>query len=310
MALGLSAPIYQKKMTLENNTPQGLSIIIPAYNEAESLESVIAGLKQELTKLVLENYEIIVVNDGSTDKTVEILMQIEGIKVKSHPYNKGYGAALKTGAVAARFNWLLFFDAEGQHRPEYIKELLKYATGFDLIAGERLGYQGPWLRQPAKKVIHALAFYLFGQKVKDLNCGLRLIKKDQFLRFSHILPDGFSCSTTTVFTFFKEKLNVKFVPVIINKRGAGKSLVRPRQAFIYFLLILRLLMLFSPLRAFLPLSVVLFALALVIFLYDIFLIHGFHNMTISLLLFSSLMIFFFGLLADQVAALRREIRLH
>jgi len=284
-----------------------LSIIIPVYNEADVVENVIADLKKELAGLNLETYEIIAVNDCSTDATPEKLKQIPEIKIINQPYNKGNGAALKTGARTASFDWLLFFDADGQHKPEYIKEMLKHMDTFDLVSGERVGYQGPAMRQPGKKLIHWLARYLLGAKIKDFNCGLRLIKKDQFLRFAHLYPDGFSCSTTTIFAFLKEKLNIKFIPVEVNKRQGGKSMVKPKEAVRYFMLIMRLIMLFSPLKIFLPISTLLCGLAILIFVLDLLFIPGFHDTTIGLLIFSSIMIFFSGLIADQIAALRREI---
>ncbi len=281
-----------------------LSIIVPTYNEEAAILSVISGLKEELNNLGLE-YEIIVVDDASSDKTADILRTINEIKIIHHPYNKGQGASLKTGARNAIYDWLLFFDSDGQHKTEYIKEMLNYANDFDLIAGERVGYQGPWIRQPGKKIIHWLAKYLLRQNVMDFNCGLRLIKKDKFLKFVHILPDGFSCSTTTIFAFLKEKLNIKFVPVEINKRDGGKSLVKPAEAVIYFMLIFRLIMLFSPLRVFFPVSLFLFLIGFAYLIYDLT-VMNISEGTIFILL-TSILIFFFGLIADQIAALRREI---
>jgi len=282
-----------------------LSIIIPVFNEAETIKKVIDDLKQELSQLNLADFEIIVINDASTDDTEKILTEIENIKVIIHPYNKGYGAALKTGARNAKFDWLLFYDADGQHKPEYLKNFLVHLENYDLVAGERIGYQGPWIRQPGKKIVHWMAFYLFGQKIKDVNCGLRFVKKNEFLKFVHILPDGFSCSTTTVFAFFKEKLNVKFVPVEINKRLGGKSLVKPKQAAVYFMLIFRLVMLFSPLRIFLPVSGFLFIGGAGLLIYD------FIKLTLNIrtvfVFLTAILIFFFGLMADQIAALRREL---
>lgn len=300
---------------------QQISIIIPAYNEAENIKEVINNLKSKLYNLNFGNFEIIVINDASTDDTKNILQNIENdssadipqncgmiakaIKIINHPYNKGYGAALKTGARAAKYDWILTFDADGQHNPDYINDLLKYTDNYDLISGERIGYQGPLIRQPGKKVIHWLARYLLGHKINDFNCGLRLIKRDEFLRFSHLYPDGFSCSTTTIFAFLKEKLNVKFVSVKINKRENGKSLVKPQEAITYFMLILRLIMLFSPLRIFFPISFILFLIGLGFLIYDIILLNISEG-TIFILI-TSILIFFFGLMADQIAALRREI---
>lgn len=285
-----------------------ISVIIPVYNEAGTIKNVITNLKKELAGLNLANYEIMAIDDVSTDNSLEILKKIADIKIIKHPYNKGNGAAVKTGLRHAKFDWILIFDADGQHKTEDIKQLLKYTENYDLISGERHGYQGPWIRQPGKKLIHWLARYLLGQKIKDFNCGFRLIRKDALLRFTNLLPNGFSWATTSLFAFYKEKLNVKFVPIEINKRQGGKSMVKPGDAVTYFMLILRLIMLFSPLRFFLPISFLLFLIALIILILDVFVIGAYHNITIGFLLFSSILIFFFGLLADQVAALRREIR--
>lgn len=281
-----------------------ISIIIPAYNESETIAKVVSDVKTELNNLKVE-HELIVVNDSSTDQTDSILRNIPGIKVVNQPYNKGQGAALKTGSRLAKFDWLLFFDADGQHRIESIKDLLGESEQYDMISGERTGYQGPAIRQPGKKAIHLLARYLLGKKIKDFNCGLRLIKKDQFLRFTHVLPDGFSWSTTSLFAFFKEGLNVKFVPVEVKKRQGGKSLVGPKVAVKYLMLIFRLVMLFSPLRIFLPVSFLLGILGLGFLIWDLTL-QNISEGTIFILL-SAMLIFFFGLIADQIAALRREI---
>ena len=287
---------------------KNISIIVPCYNEADNIYNILNNLKTKLFNLNLENFEILVINDGSTDNTKNILENTQDIKIINHPYNKGYGAAIKTGARAARYDWILTFDADGQHSPDYISDLLKYTDNYDLISGERIGYQGPWIRQPGKKIIHWLARYLLGHKINDFNCGLRLIKRNEFLNFSHLYPDGFSCSTTSIFAFLKEKLNIKFVPVKINKRENGKSLVRPKEAFKYLMLIIRLIMLFSPLRIFLPTSFLFLILFLVLFINDMF-ISKFNNISDStvLLFITSVLVFFFGLTADQMAAIRREL---
>ncbi|HPA25383.1 MAG TPA: glycosyltransferase family 2 protein [bacterium] len=284
-----------------------LSILIPVFNEAETIKSVISGLQNELLNLNLTNYEILVINDCSTDATAEILKTIENIKIITQPYNKGYGAALKTGAKQAVYDWLMFYDADGQHKPEYLKDFLPYTQNFDLVSGERIGYKGPWIRQPGKRFINWLVKYLFKIKINDVNCGFRLVKKHEFLRFSHLFPDGFSISTTTVFAFLKEKLNIKFVPLTINKRAGGKSMVKPRQAFVYLMLIFRLVMLFSPLRIFLPVSGFLFGVGLIYLIYDLTMVNISEG-TIFILI-TSILIFLFGLIADQIAALRREISL-
>jgi len=287
------------------------SIIIPAYNEEEAIAQVITGLKNFLSKEKYD-YEIIVINDGSTDQTPQLLERIKGIKVISHPYNKGNGAALKTGIKNALYDYVLFFDADGQHKPEYIKEFLKYSNEYDAITGARTkGYKGPFIRQPGKKILHFLANYLSDQKIPDLNCGMRLIKKDILCRFMHIFPNSFSMYTTMSLIFPKEGLNVKYIPIEINKR-IGKSTVRTKDAFKMFLLILRTIILFSPLRIFLPVSTSVFGLATLSLMLDIFLSFSRGRLNIGditiLLFISSLIFFFFGLLADQISAIRREKR--
>lgn len=286
---------------------QSLSIIIPIYNEEKAINQTIEELKDEIKNLDLD-YEIITVNDNSNDKTKEILEKIEGIKIINHPYNKGYGASLKTGIKEAKFENLLFFDADGQHPPKEIKELLKYIDNFDMITGARIkkGYKGPGIRKPGKKILHWVANYLTGVKIPDLNCGFRIVKKELISKFMHLMPSGFSFSTTSTLAFLKEGLNVKFVPVEINKR-TGKSTVKPRDAFKTLLLIIRIILLFSPLRIFLPISIVLFFGATITGIYDVFVRINLTDTTL-LLFISSLLIFFFGLLADQLAAIRREIK--
>jgi len=280
------------------------SIIIPIYNEKKSIRSVLKELKKYLKGKKYQT-EIIVVNDGSTDQTNKILKNIKDIKLINHPYNKGYGSAIKTGVKNAQHDWVLLYDSDGQHRPEYIEKLIKYTPDYHMIIGARTGYQGPFSRQPGKKLLRWTANYLAQQKIPDLNSGFRLIKKDLFLKFSHILPNGFSLSTTITLAFFKEALNVKYVPIKINKRK-GKSSVSIKDGFKSLMLIFRIITLFSPLRIFLPVAIILLILATASFIYDLTQL----NITeITILLFlSCLILFFFGLLADQIAAIRREIK--
>ncbi len=284
---------------------KSLSIIIPAYNEEKAIAQTIEGLKKELNKLDLE-CEIIVVNDASTDKTKEILEKIKGIKIINHPENRGYGASLKAGILNAKFENLLFFDADGQHKPEYIKELLKYSDEFDMVSGQREGYKGPLIRQPGKKILLWLANYLSQQKIPDLNCGLRLVKKDKILKFLHLLCDGLSFSTTTTLLFINENLPIKYIPVTINKRNEGKSTVKPKHALDTLIFILRTVMLTEPLRVFLPVSIFLFILSVVLLIQNL-IYENISDITI-LLAISAILIFFFGLIADQISALRKEIK--
>jgi len=282
------------------------SVIVPALNEEATIAKSLSDLKEYLSSKFFGRYEIIVINDGSTDRTGAILKETDDIKVIDHPYNKGYGASIKTGVSASQFDWILTFDSDGQHYKEDIEKLLEAKNGFDMVVGSRVGYQGPLIRQPGKKILHWIAEYLVERKIDDLNSGLRLIKKELFLKYQHLLPNGFSWTTTITLAFFKEGLNVRYKPIEIKKRQGGKSTVKISDSTKLLMLILRIIMLFSPLRIFLPGSMIIFLFAVAFAVYDL------TNLNISdttiLLFISSLLIFFFGLLADQIAAMRREIK--
>lgn len=284
-----------------------ISIIVPAYNEEKSIVSVINGLKNKLQSLNLET-EIIVINDGSTDQTKNLIQSLPLVKLINHPYNKGYGAALKSGAKIAVYDWLLFYDGDGQHKIDYLEEFLKYTDQYDMIVGNRQGYQGPMLRQPVKKLLQWVANYLVEKKIPDINCGFRLVKKELYLKYLHILPNTFSASTTITMIFFKEGLNVKYLPITIEKRS-GISYVKPSDATKMFLLTLRVIMLFNPLKFFIPLSFLSLLIAVLIFTFQISYLNEI-VISKSVLLFSlsSIFLFSFGLLADQIAAIRREIK--
>ena len=287
-----------------NNHKLRLSVIVPVYNEEQSIEQVISSIKNELGKHNFE-YEVLVVNDGSTDRSRNILESIGGISLINHPYNKGYGASLKTGAKNANFEWLLFFDGDGQHMPEYIPELLKYAGQYDMVVGARKGYKGPWTRQPGKKFLSWIANYLVDFKIPDLNSGLRIVKKDAFWRFAHLYPDGFSLSTTITLSFIKGGFNVRYVPISINKRG-GTSMVKPRDAFLTLMLIIRMITLFSPLKFFIPITFFFFFLVIISVSYDF--IRANLTDTSVVLFISTILFFFLGIILDMVASIRRDFK--
>jgi len=289
---------------MQNN----LSIIIPAYNESASIVRVIENLHHELLDLGIEDYEIIVVNDGSTDQTRKILEGRNDIKLINHPYNKGMGAGMKTGTRNAMKTWVLFFDADGQHKSKYIKEFLKYTDEYELIVGDRSEgkYVRPTIRKPGLWLLRKVANYLVDYKIPDLNCGLRMVKRDVLMKYLHLMPDGFSMSTTSTMAFLKDKKNVKFVPIEVDKRHKNsKSIVRPSDAVKTLMLMFRLIMLFSPLRIFFPTSLMLFFIGFVFLIFDLCQAN-ITDITV-LLIVTSMLIFFFGLIADQMAALRREM---
>lgn len=283
------------------------SIIIPVHNEEKNIFHVISGLYSYLNNH-MNDYEIIIVNDGSTDKTREIISQPrENMVIYNNPYNKGYGSSLKKGSEIAEGKYLIFYDGDGQHNPEDILKLIKYKNEYEMVVGSRRGYQGPLWRQPGKKIINIIANYLVRFRIPDLNSGLRLVKKECFKKFEHLYPNGFSLSTTITLAFIKHGFNVKYVPIKISKRE-GSSTVKITDGFLAINLVIRMIMLFSPLRIFVPVGLALFALAFYSLCRDLFVVNNINDNTV-LLIISSLIVFFFGLIADQLAHLRREMKL-
>ena len=284
-----------------------VSIIIPAYNEEN-------GIRGTLDKLLLINqkrdWEIIVVNDGSTDNTRDIIENIKGINVIHHPYNRGYGSALKTGIRHAKGNLVVFFDGDGQHNPEEIEKLLNNFKNYDMLVGERgKDSHKDWIRKPGKWILCRVANYLTGRKIPDLNSGFRLVKKDIIKSLIHLFPDGFSFSTTATIAFMNMGYNVGYFPINANKR-IGKSTVKQlKHGPGVLLLILRLIVLFNPLKVFLPASFFTFLLGIIYeIIYGIILVPGIKLLPASvLIILSGILIFFFGLVVDQVSEMRKYL---
>jgi len=279
-----------------------LSIIIPVYNEEESIEKVIIDLR-EYSAEKKYNYEIIVVNDGSTDRTKEILEKIDGIKIINHLENQGYGAALKHGIKQSQGDLILITDADGSYPHESIKDLMKYITDYDMVIGARIGKKVkiPLIRKPPKWILNKLANYLSGTKIPDLNSGLRIIKKPLIKKFFPILPNGFSFTTTITLAALTNDYLVKYVPIDYYKR-AGKSKFRPlRDTLNFFQLIIRTILYFNPLRIFIPLSLILFLLGLGIFIYSYFFTSYILDTTTAIFIISSVQILAIGMLADLIS---------
>ncbi|MCK5510478.1 glycosyltransferase family 2 protein [Candidatus Parcubacteria bacterium] len=286
------------------------SVIVPCFNEEKAIKIVVANLSLFLEKKMPNNYEIIVIDDGSTDKTATILkkLDIKNYNFLQNPYNKGYGSSLKLGAKYSNGEYLIFYDGDDQHTPKNLEKLLKYSKNYEMIIGSRNKYNGPLWRQPGKKIINLIANYLVNFKIADLNSGLRIVKKKYFNKFLHLYPDSFSLSTTITLAFLKQGLNVKYVPIDVKIRQ-GKSSVKIIDGFKAINLIFRIIMLFSPLKIFLPTSIIIFFAMLISLSVDFF-IYNFNLSESTLILFINAILFFFiGLIADQLASIRREMKL-
>lgn len=279
------------------------SIVIPAFREESTIFEVVKKTIEIASGQGL-SYEIIVVNDGSQDQTAE-RAEIAGAKVISHPHNKGYGAALKTGIRAALGSTVILMDADGQHKPSDIPRLIEEEKHYDMIVGARQGLSGsPLWRKPGKFILAKVVNNLIGQKVPDFNSGFRIIEKNLALRILPLMPNGFSFSTTSTIACFRGGFNVGFLPINIAKRESGKSSVTAADGFRTLLLILRLITVFAPLRVFLPVSLCTMLIGLV-FTTNGYLVSGEASIKGILMLLASLHFFLFGILVDQVSALRR-----
>lgn len=275
-----------------------LSIIIPAKNEAKSLKTLLPKLVE-----AYKGAEIIVVNDGSSDSTSEICSGAGVIEVK-HPYSKGNGAAIKSGARAAHGEILIFMDGDGQHKPEDIKNLLeKIDSGFDMVVGSRnSGSQASYGRLAANSFYNYLATKMVGHDVQDLTSGFRAVKARFFKQFIPILPNGFSYPTTITMAFFRAGLSVCYVPIVAEKR-IGKSHINLTKDGVRFLLIIfKIATLYSPLKLFTPISVLLFLIGASYYSYTFITMGRFTNMS-ALLFTTSILVFLLGLISEQITTL-------
>lgn len=276
-----------------------LSIILPAKNEALAIGHTVKGIRE-----LFPDAEVLVVNDGSTDNTAAVAEQA-GARVVHHPYSKGNGAAIKTGARAASGEILVFMDADGQHDPADIPRLLTRLQdeNHDMVVGARQkGSQASMGRGIANTLYNWLATYMTGHKIQDLTSGFRAVRADKFREFLYLLPNGFSYPTTSSMAFFRAGYSVAYEPIYAAQR-IGKSHIRlVRDGMRFLLIIFKIGTLYSPLKMFAPMAALLFALASLWYGYT-FASHGkFTNMS-ALLYTGSVMIFLMGLISEQITAL-------
>lgn len=276
-----------------------LSILIPAHNEEKAIGAVLDELIEVLEG---QKYEIIVVDDGSTDKTPKIVQKKDSIKLIQHHYNKGYGAAIKTGIKNATNEVILIIDGDGSYPVKAIPELLKEADKYDMVVGARTGKEVKiqLYRRPAKWFLSKLANYLAETKIPDLNSGMRIFRRKEVERFLNILPNKFSFTTTLTLAYHTTGLLVKYVPINYYKR-AGKSKIRPfKDGFNFIMLIFRTITYFNPLKVFLFVGFAFFLAAVFIFLYSALFSGRFMDVTTIVLLVAAIQTIIFGLLADLV----------
>ena len=280
-----------------------VSIVLPTYNEEAAIGQVINDVKKTMSQTSYD-YEIIVIDDASTDKTVEVA-EFHEVKVIKRSINRGSGASRKTGIRSANGEIIVMLDADCSYEASDIPKLLEHFPEYDQVNGARTSEEGSLkiLRAPAKWLIKKLACYLTDTKIPDLNTGFKAFKKDIMMRYLWVIPDGFSCVTTMTLAFISEGYNVKYVPTKYHKR-VGKSKFHPvLDTYSYILTIVRMVMYFNPLKIFLPVSLFMFVAASLKTIHDLF-INVIPDTTFMnvVLLISSVIIAVLGLLADLIVA--------
>jgi glycosyltransferase involved in cell wall biosynthesis len=282
-----------------------ISIIVPAYNEEDAIRY---GLEKFVELGYHEKYELIYINDGSTDKTGDIIREFP-VKLYNHNVNKGYGAALKTGIRKASGDKVIILDSDGQHDPKYIGQLIGMLNDYDMVIGERdnQSFQVK-RRQAGKNLIRRVGEYLVEQKLPDYNSGFRGFDKELIREMLHLMPNGFSLSTTSTLAFLKEGYTIGTFPIKVEERIGRKSNVKMvKDGSKTMLLLFRIIMLFNPLKIFFPFSVGIGFIGLGWGVAGYFIAGRFPNSAIIILIFG-MMMFFIGLLADQIAMLNRVKR--
>jgi glycosyltransferase involved in cell wall biosynthesis len=276
------------------------SIVIPVYNEAGNLSNILEEVRNAVRDLP---QEILVVDDGSTDGTFEVLKECD-VEVIRHPYNRGYGAALKTGIGHAKYDLICTIDGDGTYSSLQIPELARALMqgNFDMVVGARIGKNVhiPAMRRPAKWFINKLANYLCETKIPDLNSGLRIIRKGVIERFAHILPDGFSFTSTITVAMLTNGYSVKYVSIDYFVRH-GKSKIRPiKDTFNFIQLVIRTVLYFNPLKIFIPLSLLLTIFAFLVLVGSWYFFGKPMDVTFGVILMTAVMSIAIGMLADLI----------
>ena len=285
-----------------------LTVLLPSYNEQEAIVPVIREVRESLHEWP-GRWEILVVDDASTDQTARRAAE-QGVRVIRRAENGGSGASRKTGTRAARGRLVAMLDADGTYVPSYLPQILGYFPDYDQVNGARTSEQGTLraLRFGAKLLIRKLAEWISGKRIPDLNTGMKVYKRDLMLRYLWCMPDGFSCVTSMTLAFLCNGHPVKYVAVDYRKR-IGQSKFHPvKDAAKYASTMVRIIMYFRPLRVFLPMSLVLLAVAgLIAVLRSVNKGYLAVDDAEVILGVTALMVLVIGLLADLIVAQRRDI---
>jgi glycosyltransferase involved in cell wall biosynthesis len=280
-----------------------VSVIIPVFNESQSIAGLVGRIRE-----LYPDFEILVINDGSSDDTAEAAGRA-GAKVYSHPYNIGNGAAVKSGIRVATGDILVFMDGDGQHDPSDIQKLLSFLPEYDMVVGARVkGSQSSVGRAFGNRLFNWFGSYVAKFPIQDLTSGFRAIKADLARSFIYLLPNTYSYPTTITLGVLRSGNSVKYTPIEALKRKKGRSKIKFFQDGIrFFMIIVKICTLYSPMRVFLPVSFFMFLLGLAWYAYTFFDEGRFTNMS-ALLFTTSVTIFMMSLISEQICQMRFERR--
>jgi glycosyltransferase involved in cell wall biosynthesis len=275
--------------------PKDVSVVIPAFNEEDGIGAVVTELRARPPRR-----EVLVVDDGSSDRTAE-RAEAAGARVVRHPYNKGNGAAVKTGIREATGDAILLMDADGQHDPEDALRLVEKVGVYDLVIGARSARDQKLVRAVGNAVFQTLASWLTGRDIPDLTSGFRAARRDRLLDIIHLLPNGFSYPTTSCLAFIKAGHNVAFEPIRARVRVGTSQIRALRDGGKFLLIILKIVTLYRPLRVFFPVSLLSLAVGVGYGAWNVW-ARGKIPMGASLCVQLAVVVFLFGLISEQIAS--------
>jgi len=290
------------------------SIVLPVYNEENIIQQSIENIIDVFIGKEL-HCEIITVDDGSTDNSTAILKELQNkypqqLKIITHTYNKGNGATIKTGIKQAVGDFIICMDSDGQHDPNDVLKMLPYLDEYDLVVGARpFKRDGTWYRNLANKFYNWLASTLTGFDIKDLTSGFRIFRADVVKKFYHLFPQRFSYPTTSTLALLKSGYNIKYVPINIQPRQAGASKIKLfKDGFQFTTIIFKIIVLFEPMKVFLPISLASFLLALIAMIISIAQVNRLYIPNSTVILFVlGILTFLLGLLAEHLTAIQMAI---
>lgn len=287
-----------------------LSIIIPMFNESSGIRPVLdALLSLFATTLSHLTFEIVVVDDGSNDDSAAQVLQLAHptVRLYQHPYNIGNGAAVKTGIRHAEGEYILLMDADGQHKPEDIPRLLEHIGRYDMVVGARTGESDTAVhRDVANFIYNTFASYVCGRKIEDLTSGFRVIRADIAKSLVYMLPNTFSYPTTMTLAVVRSGYSLAYVPIVAPKR-VGKSKIKLlRDGSRFFMILFKIATLFSPLKIFVPASILTFLLGFGYGLFKVVVLDTRYGPTSAMLMTIAGLIFLIGLVSEQITYLRYD----